>query len=152
MNFHFDYVMTIDGRMVQGEHTFDVINPATGAPFAVAPDCSKAQLDTTVEAARRAFATWRNTPTAKRQALVAKAGDLLITHADEMAPLFTREQGRPIGGAREEIAGAGVWMKTIAQMSPPIHVAENSDPYIQATEKMKPNLIALGGGLLHDYA
>jgi acetyl esterase/lipase len=25
-------------------------------------------------------------------------------------------------------------------------------PYIQATEKMKPNLIALGGGLLHDYA
>ncbi len=25
-------------------------------------------------------------------------------------------------------------------------------PYSQATEKMKPNLIALGGGVLHDYA
>lgn len=127
MNFHSEYVMTIDGRAVPAETTIDVINPSTGEPFATAPDCSKAQLDAAVAAAKRAFKSWRDTPIAERQAMVAKAGDLLIAHADEMARLFTREQGRPVDAAKEEIEGAGVWMKAVAQMSPPVSVSEDSD-------------------------
>ena len=126
MNFQADYVMTIDGVATPGEATIAVINPATGQPFAAAPDCTKAQLDTAVAAAKRAFKTWRATPIAERQAMVAKAGDLLLAHADEMARLFTREQGRPVEAAKQEIQGAGLWMKAVAQMTPPVHVSEDS--------------------------
>jgi acyl-CoA reductase-like NAD-dependent aldehyde dehydrogenase len=127
MDFQTDYVMTIDGKAVAGEATIAVVNPATGEPFATAPDSSKAQLDSAVAAAKTAFKTWRRTPIAERQAMVAKAGDLLLAHADEMARLFTREQGRPVDAAKQEIQGAGMWMKAVAQMTPPVHVSEDSD-------------------------
>lgn len=127
MDFSTDYVMTIDGRPVRGEATMGVFNPATGQPFASAPDCSAEQLDTAVSAAKRAFRTWRQTPVAERQAMVARAGELLIAHADEMARLFTREQGRPVEAARQEIEGAGKWMQAVAGMEPPVHVVEDSD-------------------------
>lgn len=126
MNLNDAYMMTIDGALTAGETTIDVINPATGAVFAAAPDCSKAQLDAAVEAAGRAFRTWRKTPIAERQALVAKAGDLLIANADEMARLLTREQGRPVDAAKIEIARAGAWMKGVAELTPPVHVLEDS--------------------------
>jgi len=127
MNFAADYLMTIDGRAVAGEAVVDVINPATGQPFATAPDCSKAQLDLAVAAAQSAFKSWRRAPLAERQALVDRAGDLLLEHVDEVARLFTREQGRPVDLAKTEITRGAMWMKAVAQMSPPVHVAEDSD-------------------------
>jgi len=133
MNFHADYVMTIDGQSVAGDALIDVVNPATGKTFATAPDCSKAQLDVAVAAAKRAFKTWRSTPIAERQAMVARAGDLLLAHAEEMGRLFTREQGRPVDAAAQEIQGAGMWMKAVAQMTPPVHVSEDSDTQLIET-------------------
>ena len=127
MDFHSDYVMTIDGKSAPAEATIEVVNPATGKSFANAPDCSKAQLDAAVASAKAAFKSWRRTPIAERQAMVAKAGDLLIAHAEEMARLFTREQGRPVDAAQQEIAGAGAWMKAVSGMTPPVHVSEDSD-------------------------
>ena len=127
MDFHADYVMTIDGKAVAGSAMIEVINPATGDDFASAPDCTKAQLDAAVAAAKTAFKTWRNVPIAERQAMVAKAGDLLLAHAEEMARLFTREQGRPVEAAKQEIQGAGMWMKAVAGMTPPVHVSEDSE-------------------------
>lgn len=126
MDFHADYVMTIDGKAVAGKAMIEVVNPATGQAFASAPDCGKAQLDEAVAAAKAAFKTWRNTPITERQAMVAKAGDLLLAHAEEMARLFTREQGRPVDAAVQEIQGAGMWMKAVATMTPPVHVSEDS--------------------------
>ena len=40
-----EFTMTIDGQGVEGQQFFPVINPATGAEFAQAPDCTLAQLD-----------------------------------------------------------------------------------------------------------
>jgi acyl-CoA reductase-like NAD-dependent aldehyde dehydrogenase len=127
MNFAADYTMTIDGRAVPAEAAIDVVNPATGQPFATAPDCSKAQLDAAVAAAQTAFRTWRRLPIAERQAMVAKAGELLLGKVEELARLFTREQGRPVDLAKQEIARAATWLQAVAQMTPPVHVSEDSD-------------------------
>src|SRR5436189_65936 len=54
-----EFTHLIDGRSEASETSFDVINPATGKVFAASPDASKAQLDTAVAAARRAFVGWR---------------------------------------------------------------------------------------------
>lgn len=126
MNFNENYTMTIKGKGVTSSTTIDVINPANGQVFAKAPDASKEQLDEAVAAARAAFKTWKKVPLAERQALVKKAGDLVMANARDLTALFTREQGRPLTAAVQEIMGAAVWFHTYARMSPPVHVVENS--------------------------
>lgn len=126
MDFAADYLMTIDGRAVAAAATIDVVNPATGQPFAAAPDCSAAQLDAAVASAQAAFKAWRRRSITERQVMVAKAGDALLAHAEELSRLFTREQGRPVDLARREIDRAGMWMKAVAEMTPPVHVAEDN--------------------------
>ena len=122
-----DFTMTIDGRAVQSDKVMDVINPATGQVFAQAPDCSTEQLDEAVAAAKAAFKSWKTTPIEERQAMVRQAGELLIEHAQDLSRLFTREQGRPVEAALQEIQGTGEWMKAVAQMTPPVHVSEDSE-------------------------
>ena len=127
MDMHADYTMTIDGAAAPTEGTIDVVNPANGEAFAKAPDCTRAQLDAAVDAARAAFPSWKATPIAERQAMVRKAGDILLAHAEAMAPLFTREQGRPTDAALQEIQGAGAWLHACADMTPPEHVITDDD-------------------------
>jgi acyl-CoA reductase-like NAD-dependent aldehyde dehydrogenase len=48
--------MTLGERSESGHTTFGVINPATGAVFAEAPECGPAQLDTAMRVAAEVFA------------------------------------------------------------------------------------------------
>ena len=139
MDFFSDYKLTINGRSVASAETLEVINPATGKVFATAPDCSKEQLDEAVASARTAFKTWRARPIAERQALVAKAGAVLIAHAEDLSRLFTREQGRPVDAAKQEILGAGQWLQAVSQMAPPTHVIEDS-----AAQHIETHYVPLG--------
>jgi acyl-CoA reductase-like NAD-dependent aldehyde dehydrogenase len=47
--------MTIGGCPVRGKSFYSVVNPATGAPFGEAPECTPQQHDRTVEAAQGSF-------------------------------------------------------------------------------------------------
>ena len=128
-----DYMMTIGGKPVAGHATIPVIDPATGETFATAPDCTPEQLDDAVAAAKAAFPSWRATPIAERQAMVASAGALLTAQSDELGRLFTREQGRPLPMAKGEIAQAGQWLQMVSAMTPPVHVVEDSDAQLIET-------------------
>ena len=139
MDFQSDYSMTINGEGVRTASHLEVVNPASGRVFAEAPDCEADQLDLAVNAAQAAFKTWRARPISERQSLVSKAGDLLVSHADDLARVFTREQGRPVDGARLEIVSAGEWMKSVAKMTPPVHVFEDS-----ATQFIETRYVPLG--------
>src|SRR5690606_8970228 len=90
-----NFPMTIDGRAVAAAATLAVRNPATAAVFAQAPDASAADLDAAVAAATRAFPAWRDTAIAERKACLVKATEAIEAHADELAALFVKEQGRP---------------------------------------------------------
>jgi acyl-CoA reductase-like NAD-dependent aldehyde dehydrogenase len=139
MNFQAEYRMTIGGRMVAADRSIDIINPATGAVFAEAPDCSAEQLDAAVECARTAFKGWRDTPLEDRQALLRKAARVIEAHSDELARLFTMEQGRPLQGALSEIAVGVAWLDAFAAMEPPIH---RTDP--DALEWIETRYVPLG--------
>ncbi len=127
MMFDTSYRMTIGGRSVDAASGFDVINPADGKPFAKAPDCSPAQLDEAVTSARVAFPTWRDTPIEQRQALVDKAGILLMEHADDLGRVLLREQGRPFDLCKGELLHAGQWLQAVSAMTPPVHVSEDTE-------------------------
>ena len=52
------YRLLIDGALVEGAMTMEVIDPATGATFAECARADIAQLDQAVAAARLAFSAW----------------------------------------------------------------------------------------------
>ena len=78
-----------------------VEDPATGQVIAVVQGGGPDQLDAAVEAAHRAFETdWRWRPWAERAALLLRGADVLEEHADELALLESRENGKPVQDAR----------------------------------------------------
>jgi acyl-CoA reductase-like NAD-dependent aldehyde dehydrogenase len=119
-----DFTMTIDGNSIAGEHAFGVINPATGAVFAQAPECSRAQLDAAMDAASRAFRTWKQDVGVRRAALVACA-NAIKARVGELAPILTQEQGKPLARATEELIGAAVWFQYTASLEIPLEVVQD---------------------------
>jgi acyl-CoA reductase-like NAD-dependent aldehyde dehydrogenase len=121
------YTMTIGGKDVAGAATLPVINPATGEPFALAPDCSRTQLDEAVAAARAAFPEWAAVPFAERQKWVASIADVLAANLDELKRLLTREQGKPHEAAVHDIMGGSAWCRATSTFDLPVHVVEDSE-------------------------
>jgi acyl-CoA reductase-like NAD-dependent aldehyde dehydrogenase len=120
------YTMTIGGQGVAGERWLEVINPATGKAFARCPDAGQAQLDQAVAAARLAHGPWRRLPIAERQAALKKASAVILERADELAKLFTLEQGRPLATAREEVMAAAGWLRAATKLNLPVEVTEDT--------------------------
>lgn len=116
--------MTINGEAVTGDGTFDVIDPATGAPMGAAPQCSPAQLDLAMQAAQRAQGPWSADHESRRKAL-HEAAELMRRSAPELGPLFTGEQGRPIAAAVGEIAISADWLDYYADLEPPATTVRN---------------------------
>ena len=67
-----EFRLLIDGKLVEGADTLDVINPATGKVLTTAPRADRAQLDQAVAAAKTAFPIWSATPLRQRGALLVK--------------------------------------------------------------------------------
>src|SRR5215211_3601677 len=89
--------------------SFETINPATGESLAEVPNASEADVDAAVQSARKAFRSdgpWRSLSPAQRAQVIWRIGELIDEHADELAELETRDQGQPIGIARQVSVGA----------------------------------------------
>jgi betaine-aldehyde dehydrogenase len=83
------------------------IDPATGELVALIRQANAADVDEAVRRAAAAFASarWRNDGAVRARVLFRYA-QRLREHADELAELLTREQGKTIGEARSEISGS----------------------------------------------
>jgi acyl-CoA reductase-like NAD-dependent aldehyde dehydrogenase len=112
-----DFTHLIDGHAVRGSNAFEVINPATGAAFALCPSASRDELDAAVAAARQAAPAWAARTYAERRALIHELSVALATHKDVLAELLTHEQGKPIGQARDEVVRAGTQAEGMAQIA-----------------------------------
>jgi acyl-CoA reductase-like NAD-dependent aldehyde dehydrogenase len=110
------FTQTIDGRAETSEASFEVINPATGAPFARCPDASEEQLNRAVKAARRAFGDWSRLSFGERAEYIRKFAQALRDKAAEVAPLLTSEQGKPLADARGELMGAAAHLIGLASI------------------------------------
>ena len=92
-----------NGRPVPVSRTFPVANPATLETVGLAPLTSPSELDDAVAAAGQAArGAWATDSDLRRHAL-ARCADILLAHLDELAPLLSLEQGKPIAAARREI-------------------------------------------------
>ena len=98
-----EFKLLINGKLVFGAATLDVINPATEEVLAKAPRADRAQLDEAIAAAKAAFPAWSTKPIRDRGALLIRLADALEERQDEFARLLTLEQGKPISEAHWEI-------------------------------------------------
>ncbi|NGO55826.1 aldehyde dehydrogenase family protein [Allomesorhizobium camelthorni] len=124
-----DYGMMIGGARVAAAETFGVYNPSTDEEVGRAPNSSPADLNAAVGAARAAFEDWSKTPDgelrAACEAVTAKIGE----HAEELAVLLTKEQGKPLGGlgSRWEIGGAQAWAGYTSNLSLAMKVLQDNN-------------------------
>jgi betaine-aldehyde dehydrogenase len=82
----------------------DIIDPATGEPYANAPVSGQAEVDAAFAAAAEAFPGWRDATPAERSLALLKIADALEARADEFVRAESRNTGKPVGlTASEEI-------------------------------------------------
>jgi acyl-CoA reductase-like NAD-dependent aldehyde dehydrogenase len=117
-----DFRMLINGRLVKGAGTLDVINPATGRVLTAAPRADRAQLDQAVAAAKAAFPGWSATPLRKRAALLIKLAEALEAEQDDFASLLTQEQGKPLPQTLFEITYSIAALRYFATLDLPLEV------------------------------
>jgi phenylacetaldehyde dehydrogenase len=96
--------LLIDGKWLPAASgkTFEVNNPATGQTIARVAEGDKADIDLAVNAARRAFESgpWATMTPSERSRIIWRIGELITTHADELADLESLDNGKPRAVAR----------------------------------------------------
>lgn len=95
----------IDGKWVgaSSADTFDVTNPATDEVIVKVPASGAKDVSLAVQAAGKAFVSWRKVPVPKRARLLFKYHNLLSQHHDQLAELIVKENGKSFKEAYGEV-------------------------------------------------
>ncbi|KVV45297.1 NAD-dependent succinate-semialdehyde dehydrogenase [Burkholderia territorii] len=106
----------VDGRWIHSDSaaTVAVVNPADQAVIGHVPMLERAQIVGAVDAAQRAFGTWRWTPQEMRSAALLRWHALILRHLDDLAALLSLEQGKPLAESRGEIRYAASFVEWFA--------------------------------------
>lgn len=125
------YYLSIAGKLVEAEQSFDVMNPASGKVLAKAPAATAQQLEEAIAAAKGAFKSWSVLTYDEREAYLVAYADALQEHRDELAVLLTLEQGKPLKTMAEpEVDQSISWIRQIAARRIPVEIVEENDSHI----------------------
>ncbi len=100
--------LLIDGQWITAgaRETGAVLDPSTGKEIGRVPFATEQDLDHALDAAQRAFQSWRATSAYDRSVLLRKAASLLRERAEAIARRITLEQGKPLGESMWEMLAA----------------------------------------------
>ncbi|SAK48205.1 succinate-semialdehyde dehydrogenase (NAD(P)(+)) [Caballeronia pedi] len=106
----------IDGEWTpaKDDARFAVSNPATGDIIENVADSGAGDARAAVDAAARAFPSWRNTLPKERAAILRKWHTLILEHSDLLGELISLEQGKPLAEGRGEVAYAASYVAWFA--------------------------------------
>jgi aldehyde dehydrogenase (NAD+) len=96
----------INGRWVQGRNKFQTINPANEELLAEIAQAESPDVGAAVDAAAKAFESWRRVPAPLRGEMLFKIGELLKRKKEELARLLTQDMGKVISEARGDVQEA----------------------------------------------
>jgi acyl-CoA reductase-like NAD-dependent aldehyde dehydrogenase len=119
------FTHTIHGRGEASSNSFEVINPSTAASFAQCPDASREQLDRAVGAARTAFGEWSQRSFSDRRKYLHRFAARVRDYAEDLAPVITREQGKPLSNSVREVAGTAHSLEAMANIKVKDQVLRN---------------------------
>jgi L-aminoadipate-semialdehyde dehydrogenase len=86
-----------------GEHGLPASTPITGEVLFTLAQTTPEQADHAIGEAAQAFSVWRSTPAPVRGELVARLGELLTAHKNDLATLVTVEVGKITSEALGEV-------------------------------------------------
>jgi acyl-CoA reductase-like NAD-dependent aldehyde dehydrogenase len=102
-----EFGLFINGETVEGSSTRDLVEPASGEPFATAQLAGEAEIDLAVEAARGALAgNWGKTPPTERSRLLHALADAIAANRKELIELESRNVGKASSSTKAELFGA----------------------------------------------
>lgn len=99
----------IDGKFVPARSgkTYENRNPAdTEDLIGIFPLSGAEDVDDAVQAAKRAYPSWRSLPVPKRGEIILRATEILIRRKEELARLMTREMGKVLKETRGDVQEA----------------------------------------------
>jgi len=104
-----NYLNLVDGKWVPSTagKTFKDTNPADWQEvIGIFPESGPEDIERAVQAAERAYESWRLTPPPARGEIILKAGLLLKQNKERLARLMTREMGKVLKETRGDIQEA----------------------------------------------
>ncbi|MCQ1537132.1 aldehyde dehydrogenase family protein [Methanosarcina sp. KYL-1] len=103
-----EYRLLIGGEWTDSStgETFDDLNPATLENLAVLQAGGREDVDRAVEAAKKGFKTWSETPAPKRAEVLFRAARILQERKEDLAVLMTQEMGKVLAETRGDVQEA----------------------------------------------
>jgi succinate-semialdehyde dehydrogenase/glutarate-semialdehyde dehydrogenase len=103
----------IDGAWVEahGRAVIEVDNPATSEIVGVVPRLGRAETRQAIDAAARAFPSWRKRTAKERAHVLRRWFDLMLANQEDLARLMTTEQGKPLTESRGEVVYAAGFLE-----------------------------------------
>jgi 1-pyrroline dehydrogenase len=86
-----------------GGETMEVLNPATAEVIAEVPAATAEDVDRAVQAAKKALPEWLETTPGERAEALLKLAAAIDENAEELAELESRNVGKPLSYARDEM-------------------------------------------------
>lgn len=108
--------LTIDGALVEGSRSLEVVNPATGKVLATVSCASPEQLEAAVQAAKRAQPAWEALGWSARADMLRTIADRMEARREDFADVMVAEQGKPRHEAMDETVYAIAFIRHFAKM------------------------------------
>ena len=103
-----------------------VYNPSRGEVIAQAPESDARAVDQAVQAAKKAFPAWAETPVFERARVMFRFAHLLEANFDEIARMVTREHGKTPEEAKGDVR-RGIEMVELACHAPTLLMGQTLD-------------------------
>ncbi len=120
----------------------EIFNPASNEIIATSADGDERDAELAIRHARKAFdeGPWPQMRAQERASYLFKLADLIDRHADELATLETRNNGKPLREAKFDVADAAACFRYYAGLitKPLGQTYEVSDPTIQSMVVREP--------------
>ncbi len=105
----------INGMWVSAQERMAVYDPATGEEIATVPVLDVASVEQAIDAAAAAQKAWAAKTAKERARILRWWYELIIEHADDLALIMTREQGKPLPEARGEVTYGASFVEWAAE-------------------------------------
>jgi succinate-semialdehyde dehydrogenase/glutarate-semialdehyde dehydrogenase len=107
--------MYIDGQWVDGIKTMPVTDPSDGSVIAEVAIAGPEQCEAAVAAADRAAADWAKTAPRVRSEILRKAFEIMVSEADAIATIVSKENGKVLTDAKGEVMYAAEFFRWFAE-------------------------------------
>ena len=107
--------MYINGEWIQSSRTFPVFNPANGDQIGEVVDGNRGDASKAIAAAAAALPAWSALTAYERSDKLYSAYQLMLERRPQLAQLMTREQGKPLKAALNEVKYAADFLLWFAE-------------------------------------